>query len=132
MSRSPSARRSTQPPQPSASRNAPRAISRTPSVRGRFIRCLRTERQQLTFRFVMGLRVARHRVRNMIEPIAVPLDRRSPRGPWIAAWRRMSGAAAPYLMPEFPLLAARLASEREPMLFGATDGTELRAALPLA
>jgi CelD/BcsL family acetyltransferase involved in cellulose biosynthesis len=80
----------------------------------------------------MGLRVARHRVSNMIEPIAVPLDRRSPRGPWIAAWRRMSGAAAPYLMPEFPLLAARLASAREPMLFGATDGTELRAALPLA
>ncbi len=44
----------------------------------------------------------------------------------------MSEAAAPYLMPEFPLLAARLASEPEPILFGAADGTELRAALPLA
>jgi len=68
----------------------------------------------------------------MLEPIAVPLDRSPAGAPWIAAWRRMSEAAAPYLMPEFPLLAARLASEREPMLFGATDGTALRAALPLA
>jgi CelD/BcsL family acetyltransferase involved in cellulose biosynthesis len=65
----------------------------------------------------------------MLEPIALPLDRTDP---WIVAWRRLSEAAAPYLVPEFPLLAARLASERKPILFGAADGTELRAALPLA
>jgi CelD/BcsL family acetyltransferase involved in cellulose biosynthesis len=69
----------------------------------------------------------------VLEPALVPLHRRAvQRAAWIAAWRRMSESAAPYLRPEFPLLAARLASEKEPILFGAADGTELRAGLPLA
>lgn len=70
----------------------------------------------------------------MLEPIAVPLARsaNATRAPWIAAWRRMNDAAAPYLLPEFPLLAARLAAEREPILFVAADGTDVRAVLPLA